>query len=129
MYKIGDRVGAVLSVSKEEGVLFLGYGIYEGDFYPEEAIGFFADCKKKMIAEGKAKKTDDWMTNPRIRLDNGKVVYGCECWWGNIDLEDYVKKGYKIINVDIEQYRENILLEEKDAKSVLSAPEGEKHGK
>lgn len=22
------------------------------------------------------------MPNPRLGLDNGHIVYGCECWWG-----------------------------------------------
>ena len=23
--------------------------------------------------------------NPRIRLDNGQIVWGMQCWWGEID--------------------------------------------
>lgn len=60
MTKIGTRVGAM--VSEKDGVVrFLGYGVYEGDFnYPGYNL-----------------------LNPRIKLDNGDVVWGLECWWGS----------------------------------------------
>jgi hypothetical protein len=107
MVKIGDRVGAILGAENKE-ISFLGYGIYEGDFFPEEAIGFLADIRRELIKEGKIKKED--YTNPQIRLDNGKVVYGCECWWGNElnvkkQIERYIADGYKIINTDIDKIR------------------------
>jgi len=70
MSKIGDRVGAILS-AEGSTVRLLGYGVYEGDFIPEEGIGGHGD----MIREAGIK-------NPRIKLDSGKTVYGCECWWG-----------------------------------------------
>ncbi len=65
MHKAGDRVGALLNA--HDGVVeFLGYGVYEGDFpLPKEAAGF-----------------NFGQENPRIKLDNGDIVYGCECWWG-----------------------------------------------
>jgi len=56
---IGDRVGAVQSADEKEVRLF-GYGIYEGDM-PHPVMK---------------------MSNPKIRLDDGRVVWGCECWWG-----------------------------------------------
>ncbi len=116
MKKIGERVGAVLKADKD-GVEFLGYGIYEGDFFPEEAVGFFADVKRKILKE-KGESKREFLTNPRIRLDNGGVVYGCECWWGDIKtlkgyIKDWKKKGYKIIDVDINKYRKDVKKEEK----------------
>jgi len=27
-------------------------------------------------------------TNPRIRLDDGSTILGCECWWAVIDNDD-----------------------------------------
>lgn len=96
MAEIGDRVGAVLSAKNGIAEL-LGYGIYEGDFVPEEAVGWIAD----IIREQKR-------GNPRIRLDSGKVVYGCECWWGD---EDAVKKRMdvydRIVEVDIDEVRKD----------------------
>ena len=25
---------------------------------------------------------EDQITNPQLRLDDGQLVWGCECWWG-----------------------------------------------
>jgi hypothetical protein len=45
-------------------------------------------------------------TNPRIRLDNGKVVYGCECWWGNEEKVKKMLEQYSEIKiVDIDEVR------------------------
>lgn len=71
--KVGYRVGAVFGSVKETKTLeFLGYGTYMGDEIPVDAGGWMADA----IRESKT-------TNPKIVLDNGDVVWGCECWWGN----------------------------------------------
>lgn len=75
--RVGERVGAVMSVNDTEVSLF-GYGVYDGDHPPIGCAGFIAE---RVIATG--------ITNPRITLDSGEVVWGCECWWGP---EDNVKK-------------------------------------
>lgn len=59
-YNIGDRVGAI-QYSNKEVVNFYGYGTYEG----EQPCPKFFD-----------------LPNPKIKLDNGKIVWGMECWWG-----------------------------------------------
>ena len=107
MTKIGDRVGAVLGATKET-CKFLGYGIYEGDFFPEEAIGFMADIRRKAVAEGRMAK--DVATNPRLKLDNGEFVYGCECWWGSEEqvkkqIEAGKKAGQEIVEVKMSDVR------------------------
>lgn len=57
--KVGDRAGAILSTNDTE-VRLLGYGVYDGYvMHPEH--GF---------------------ENPRITLDDGRHVWGMECWWG-----------------------------------------------
>ena len=75
MNKVGDRVGAILGRTEEGETKFLGYGVYEGEGVPIEAVGPIAEA----LVETKS-------TNPMIRLDSGSVVYGCECWWGT-DLQ------------------------------------------
>lgn len=70
MRQIGDRVVAIKSATKDKALIY-GKGIYVGDFIPEEAAGWMAE----MMREIKQK-------NPKIILDDGNVVYGCECWWG-----------------------------------------------
>lgn len=94
MSRPGDRVGAILSGNDDGSINFLGYGVYEGDFIPDEAVGWMADVCREVGT-----------TNPRIRLDSGKVVYGCECWWGK--EEEVMKRleGRTVIECDIDQVR------------------------
>lgn len=92
---VGTRVGAILSESDDGVVKFLGYGAYEGDFVPEEAVGWIADAAREYGNR-----------NPRIRLDSGKIVYGCECWWA---AEGSIKKrcdaATQVVEVDIDVVR------------------------
>ena len=76
--KIGDRVGAVFGTNEDGSIDFLGYGIYEGKFVPIEAVGQLSEMMREI-----------GRVNPRIRMDSGSVVYGCECWWGS---EESIKK-------------------------------------
>ena len=90
---IGDRVGAILSYGQDGVCSFLGYGVYEGETIPTDAsIRFFGISLNQFN-----------YPNPTILLDNGKRVYGCECWWAS---EAKVKtmlvdaKVVKEINID-----------------------------
>lgn len=94
MNKIGDRVGAILSTKGDE-IHFLGWGVYEGNFLPVEAVGWLAEelCARQR-------------PNPRIRLDSGKVVYGCECWWGGEEkIKEQLSKFKVVKDVDINEAR------------------------
>jgi hypothetical protein len=98
MKKEGQRVGAILGTN-DTSVDFLGYGVYEGDYIPKEAVGFLAGVLKRAGRE-----------NPRIRLDNGGIVYGCECWWGDeekvrTNIQTYKENGLEIKMVDINKVR------------------------
>jgi len=111
MNKVGDRVGAILGRTEEGETKFLGYGVYEGEGVPIEAVGPIAEA----LVETKS-------TNPMIRLDSGSVVYGCECWWGP---EDEVKRNLeniKVKKVDIDdvrlEYLENNKEADKDAETT-----------
>lgn len=91
---VGDRVGAILSGNKDT-VKFLGFGVYEGDFLPREAVGNAAEAmvRKKIV-------------NPMIKLDSGDVVYGCECWWGTEkSIQNELDRFDKIEHVDIKDVR------------------------
>jgi hypothetical protein len=98
MTKVGSRVGAILG-TEGKNVKLLGYGVYEGDFVPDQSCGGMG-----------AILSEAGIINPRIKLDSDKFVYGCECWWGP---EDLVKakiiscqaNGYNIINVEIDEER------------------------
>lgn len=100
-HAIGARVGAILGADQDTKVLkFLGFGTYAGDFVPREAVGFMADG----LIEYE-------IPNPRIDLDDGHVVYGCECWWGSEtairqQLDGYREKGWAIVETSIAAVRE-----------------------
>ena len=66
MPNAGDRVGAIQKANSTTVHLY-GYGVYDGDI--EHPVHGFP--------------------NPRITLDNGKVVWGFECWWAS---EEGVRK-------------------------------------
>lgn len=72
MPKIGDRVFAVRNSDKENVYLF-GYGTYEGDKFPEYRFTKEELEKQPLLKNYK---------NPCIKLDNGDIVWGYECWWG-----------------------------------------------
>ncbi len=98
--KAGDRVGAIFG-SKEKEVEFFGFGVYEGDFPPNGAVGAVAETLSA-VAPGRP--------NPRIKLDSGKIVWGCECWWGTeerirLRIERWKKIGFTITEKDIEEVR------------------------
>lgn len=114
----GTRVGALLCANDQE-IHLIGYGVYEGDKPPigdpdAEPVGWMVDARRKLIAEGRIKQ-EDW-TNPKIRLDNGSVVWGCECWWGSEGktkkaVEEFVSKGATIVQVDMNKVREEVRAE------------------
>lgn len=105
MIEVGSRVGAILGSNKKV-VEFFGYGVYEGDFIPAEAVGFLAQVLR-----------DAKHANPRIKLDNGGTVYGCECWWGNEErVKELIKgktdAGVHLRMVTIDMIRRKIKIQE-----------------
>lgn len=96
--KKGDRVGAIFGTG-EGAVSFLGYGIFAGYEVPKGAYGPMADALVVDAAK-----------NPKIVLDSGRTVWGCECWWGpegqiKVRLDRYRKMNYEIVDVDIDTIR------------------------
>jgi len=94
MAKMGDRVGAILNQDDDGTINFLGYGVYERDEVPSSAAGGMAKSLREI-----------GILNPKIVLDNGKVVWGCECWWGSEKRVAETLKDQKVINVDIDTVR------------------------
>lgn len=100
MFNKGDRVGAVLCANDKE-FLLLGYGTYEGDHVPGEEVGGFG---------GEVLRREK-VPNPKIKLDNGDIVYGCECWWGaeasvKGRVEEAKKRGLEVKIIPIAEARE-----------------------
>jgi hypothetical protein len=67
---IGERIGALVSADGDV-VKFLGYGTYAGyEVPPAMGSRSLTTLMNQMGVE-----------NPKLVLDNGDVVWGCECWW------------------------------------------------
>lgn len=89
-HQLGRRVGAFLSATQTE-VSLLGYGVHEGEFIVPKDVNEFLHTTSTPV--------------PRIKLDNGDVIWGCECYWGD---EEKVKKhvsNLTIKNVSISEHR------------------------
>jgi hypothetical protein len=88
------RVAAFMSI--EKGVAeYLGEGYYIGDFTPPE--GIVKAPLDEIIP-------DDWKI-PKIELDNGDVVWGCECYWGEANKIKRYLQHADIKEVRIGDYR------------------------
>lgn len=105
MATTGDRVGAIISVRVEpvrlepvKEVTFAGYGVYKGDEIPPKGIGIMGMDLNEM-----------GRSNPRIDLDDGTTIWGCQCWWGpecQVEkmMENYKNEGYQITQADPDEY-------------------------
>jgi hypothetical protein len=88
--QVGSRVIAIRDAVN--GVVnSFGAGVYAGDFIPSSNVGGF----------------NFGCPNPRIDLDNGKVVWGCESWWGPEDaiLKRFPAPEWTWVTVDIDEQR------------------------
>ena len=86
----------VIAILDAEGdtVRIFGYGQYVGDEVPPKGVKFFG---MDLHDIGRA--------NPKIVLDNGKVVWGCQCWWGDVEkAQKEIIKDRKVVVVDIDEY-------------------------
>ncbi len=99
------RVGAILQQTEDGVVEFLGYDVLQPDkVIPEDGVGLWTDI---------CKETGD-MT-PKIVLDSGEVVYGCECWWAAEDeIKQRLAEAKEVKQVSITQVRADYWGEEND---------------
>lgn len=89
---VGDRAGAVISI--KGGVAeSLGFGVFSGQKIPDP---------KRPGQAGMLGRVG--IPNPCITLDNGDVVYGCECWWGAEDAIKAKLNGLKVEEVRIGEF-------------------------
>jgi hypothetical protein len=118
-HQYGSRVGVLLSANEYQ-VELIGYGVYEGPQPiplegPERPAGFVGMCARESVQF----TPDKPHLNPRIRLDSGSIVWGCESWWAS---EEYVKKicasGREVIHVDINAVRAQLLAEEDEERAA-----------
>lgn len=85
------EIGTRVLVRSGDGLTYLGLGTYEGEvpvyvWWDGEAL------RSQKIAEvppdpapddTKVRRIDK---NPKIRLDSGEIVYGCQVWWGPVEV-------------------------------------------
>lgn len=99
MTTIGDRVGAVQCANNGVVKLF-GFGVRIADKVPPaDAIGFGSILYEAGIP------------NPCILLDDGKEVFGCECWWGPEDKIKSMYADWAVETVDIAKKRAEVKVE------------------
>lgn len=90
----GCRVGAVMGGGNGIVMVF-GFGEYVGDEIPTENAKGYA----KFLRSG-------GLRNPKIVLDDGKIVWGSECWWGEEEEMKKLLKKYETVEyVDIDMMR------------------------
>lgn len=96
----GNRVIAISHGDNERRKLFIfGHGVYEGPAIPTPENGPAGWMGEAMIEQG--------LATPMIRLDNGKVVWGCECWFGPEDVITKKYEGFDFLEVDIDEVRKS----------------------
>jgi hypothetical protein len=81
MVKTGSRVIAIRD-SNHEIINLYGFGIYEGYQKVPEELALYPG-----------------QTNTRIKLDNGHVVWGFQCWWGSEEKQKKFIGDRKVILV------------------------------
>jgi hypothetical protein len=91
--EIGTRIGAV-SHSDKDTIYIFGFGTYAGDEVPETAGGWMAEGLREYN-----------IPNPKLVLDSGKVVWGCECWWGSEERVRKELEGRTVVEIDIDEAR------------------------
>lgn len=92
-HQVGQRVFAIRDAD-DNNVYSYGFGVYVGNEVPDGE------------AEGLAEHLRiGGQPNPKIVLDNGKVVWGCECWWGPEEKFQDSVGHRKVLPVDIDNER------------------------
>lgn len=84
---------AIRNADETHAYIF-GVGKYEGDEVPPADTGGFG----RLLHES-------GIPNPKLVLDNGDVVWGCECWWGPEDASRDRLGDREIVHVSIADYR------------------------
>ncbi len=96
MSEPGQRIGAVLCANDDE-VELIGFGTYEGDHVPgDDAVGVMAKALKNMQVK-----------NPKLVMDDGTIVWGCECWWGDENAVNEQIGNRKVVYVNMDKVRES----------------------
>lgn len=86
--EIGQRIGAILKAT-DDTVWMIGFGTYQGDHVPPEDVGGF----------------NFGYPNPKLVMDDGTVVWGCECWWKDEARIRDLFGAHNVVQVDMAELR------------------------
>lgn len=130
---IGKRVFAV-SHADDDTVYSFGFGTHEG-MQPRPGSGpLWSDADKAFVRSVVADATDEEVDalltrlslNPRIALDNGETVWGCECWWGAEDRYQDMVAGRTEVRVTPSSQRAEVGIAEGQNFNPLATDTGRK---
>jgi len=103
--KAGDKIFAATHADGDH-VYFLGFGVYEGDEVPtEDAVGMTASLLRMREHE-----------NPKLTLDSGEIVWGCECYWGPASEFRSFSNMRKVVPVTVAEYHESAKPKKEEEK-------------
>lgn len=111
--EVGQRVYAVRNADNENVYLY-GYGEYIGTQPTEDDLTMDTPFGPQTMPKG--------TPNPQIKLDDGSVLWGYECWWGPED--GFTKKfgSKKVVTVSIAEARaENARIEAERVRASESS--------
>lgn len=122
MYAIGQRV-FVVAYATEDTIFVFGHGTFEGRFLPPDIAVEGPERFKtayraaRLTTPDMPEEISDDMANamllmlegnPRIKLENGKTIWGYECWWGTDEEFKNDIEGVKIVEIDIDDARAEV---------------------
>lgn len=99
------KVGVFLD---NAGKTFIGWGYYIGDHIRPKGIGRNLDWLYRNLNMSAEEKTQlQNQPNPKIVLENGKIIWGCECFWMDRELTEKIlaARGEQIKRATVEQMR------------------------
>ncbi len=108
---IGRRVGVIRNTDQDTVYLF-GYGTYQGSPIPPDDVlealwGISREALVKELAEVLAheptpEELDWYFGNPKLVLDDGRVLWGCQSYWGDEDRVREAIGSRQVVLVDPE---------------------------
>lgn len=97
----------------DSSLLLLGYGVYQGDVVPPNDI----------IIPGQGPVGTVGLAAPKLRLDDGTVIWGGESWWNTEEVVKGYEEGRTIVRPKLESIRAKIREAWEEALRKLDAEE------
>lgn len=115
--EIGTKIGAFIQ-TENNIVYFLGWGIYLGDFInpyeyklnKEQAFKQLGnDCTELEIKTYSILNKQFVNKIPKFQLDNGDIIWACECTWGLEEEINNILKNRKTKTCKIKRDKDGLL--------------------